>query len=407
RGAATPTPSKEHTVDQLDLFAEETSVPATFAARPRPTRTPAAPPAPRPAPAPRPTAQLTIQPAAAPAPEPAPRPAPAPRPVVAASAAPESLFGDPHPEVPSVQTPIPAPRRVVPLLIGNPRDAGQRLGEAVAETWHASNWGGYRIDIPVSIVGGLALFPIKGHTEDVTRIISTSSDYQLLQGYREIYAHTWSQRPDLGARMAPLMGWLTEQGVEEKAYAVRRVTETALRYGILQLTGSPDPYCRADTDVMSWTITSLRSLGAKQGLGEYHTPPELCDLMARMVCPEPPEKGFKFMEPAGGTGGMFRSLAQHLREMQCDPADYVWALNELEPLAAAGAAVNAIVWGLGPNVVVACGDTLREGDVHEQAVREREALFRERDEIVGRLAVAEAAQRALALADRLISGKAA
>ncbi|MEU3342256.1 N-6 DNA methylase [Streptomyces sp. NPDC006668] len=394
-------------MDQLDLFADagEAKVPATFAALHKPTRTVTAPPAPRPAPAARPAAQLPLQPT--PAPEhPSPRPAPAPRPVVAADEEPGSLFGDPRPELPSIQTPVPAPRRVAPLLIGNPRDAGQRLGEAVAETWHASNWGGYRMDIPVSIVGGLALFPIKGHTEDVTRIISNSSDFKLLQGYREIYAHTWSHRPDLGARMAPLMGWLTEQGEEEKAYAVRRVTETALRYGILQLTGSPDPYYRADTDVMSWTITSLRSLGAKQGLGEYHTTPELCDVMARMTVPEPPAKGQRFHEPAGGTGGMFRSLAQHLREMQCDPADYVWSLNELEPLAAAGAAVNAIVWGLGPNVVIACGDTLAQPDLYEQGVREREALFEERDEMVGRLAVAEAVQRALALADSLMSTKA-
>ncbi|GHE79918.1 hypothetical protein GCM10014715_39070 [Streptomyces spiralis] len=388
-------------MDQLDLFAdaEETKVPATFAARPRPARTTPAPPAPRPAP--RPAAQLPLQPTAAPTP--AVRPAPAPRPVVVAEEEPDGLFTDPRPELPSVKAPIPAPRRIAPLLIGNPRDAGQSLGEAVAETWHASNWGGYRMDIPVSIVGALALFPVKGHTGDVTRIISNASDFEMLQGYREVYAHTWAHRPDLGARMAPLMGWLTEEGVEEKAYAVRRVTETALRHGILQLTGDPDPYHRSDTDVMSWTITSLRSLGAKQGLGEYHTPPELCDMMAAILLGnEVPEKGLRFHEPAGGTGGMFRALAQALRHLHADPADYVWALNELEPLAAAGAAVNAIVWGLGPNVVIACGDTLARGDLHEQALAEREGLFAERDEILSRLAVAEAAQRAIALADRLI-----
>ncbi len=103
-------------MDQLDLFAdaEETPVPATFAARPRRTAAPA--------PAPRPAAV------------PAPRPAPAPRPMVASDAEPDGLFADPRPQLPSVQTRIPAPRRIAPLLIGNPRDAGQRLGEAVAET---------------------------------------------------------------------------------------------------------------------------------------------------------------------------------------------------------------------------------------------------------------------------------
>lgn len=395
-------------MDQLDLFgdAEEPSVPATFAARPKQTRTVTASPAAHPAPAPRSAAQLALQATTAPAPAPHPAPAPAPRPITAADDAPDGLFADPRPELPSVQTPIPAPRRIAPLLIGNPRAAGQRLGEAVAETWHASNWGGYRIDIPVSIIGGLALFPIKGHSQDAARIITNSTDWQLLQGYREIYTHTWARRPDLAARMAPLMGWLTEEGVEEKAYAVRRVTETALRYGILQLTGDPDPYNRSDTDVMSWTITSLRSHGAKQGLGEYHTPPEVCDMMARMIIGEtPPEKGFWFHEPAGGTGGMFRAAAQHLRDLHEDPADYGWALNELEPLAAAGAAVNAIVWGLGPHTVIACGDTLADGGLSDRTARERKHLFEERDEILDRFTVAEAVQEAIALADRLIGSK--
>ncbi|MFE5406819.1 N-6 DNA methylase [Streptomyces sp. NPDC056580] len=299
-------------------------------------------------------------------------------------------------------------RRPAPRLVGNPRDAGRRLGEAVAETWYASNWAGSRIDIPVSIIGGLALFPIKGHAQDVTRILTESSDYELLQGYREVYAHTWARRPDLGARMAPLMSWLTEDGVEEKAYAVRRVTETALRYGILQLTGDPDPYHRADTDVMSWTITSLRSHGARQGLGEYHTPPEVCEMMAALIVGnEPPPKGQRFHEPAGGTGGMFRALAQHLRHLHLDPADYVWALNELEPIAAAGAAVNAVVWGLGPNVVIACGDSLAQGDLHEQAARERRALYEERDQLLGYLSVVEATHAAMALVDRIASAPSA
>ncbi|MFF3406661.1 N-6 DNA methylase [Streptomyces sp. NPDC002742] len=369
-------------MEQLDLFAaaEETPVPATFVARPKSPRPVVVPSAPR----------LPSVPSR----------------VVAADDDTGALFADSCVELPSVQTLIPSLRRFAPLLVGNPRDTGQRLGEAVADTWHASNWSGYRIDIPVSIVGALALFPVKGHNEDVARIISNCSDWELLQGYREIYGRTWLHRPDLGVRMAPLMRWLTEDGVEEKAYAVRRVTETALRYGILQLTGDPDPSNRSDTDVMSWTITSLRSQGARQGLGEYHTPSEVCDLMAAVTCTEAPEKGARFHEPAGGTGGMFRALAQRLRHLLADPADYEWALNELEPLAAAGAAVNAIVWGLGPNVVIACGDTLAHGDLQEQARRERRGQFEERDEILGRIAVAQAVLEAITLTDRLFGLKA-
>lgn len=365
-------------MDQLDLFASAEEIPATFTTRP--------------AAAPRPTAV------------PAPRPAPAlaPGPVAAAATEPDGLFIDPRP-LPSVHTPIPAPRRFASHFTGNPREAGQRLGEAVAEAWHSSSYGGYRIDIPVSIVAALALFPIKGHTKDVTRIISTCTDWELLQGYREIYADCWANRPDLAARMAPLMGWLTEDGVKDTIYAVRRVTDTALRYGVLEMTGAADPAHRCDTDLMSWTITSLRSNGARQGLGEYHTPPELCDVMARLLVDEPPHKGAWFNEPAGGTGGMFRALAQHLRHLHLDPADYGWALNDLDPLAAAGAAVNAIVWGLGPNVLVSCGDSLAHGDLPQQAAAERVHLIEERDQILSRIAVTEAYRNAIALADRLMA----
>jgi len=373
-------------MDQLGLFATAEAIPATFTARPAPRSTDL----------------------------PAPRLAPVPGPGGAA-VGPDGLFVAPRPELPSaptprrelpsVQIPIPVRRGVRPLLIGNPRDAGQRLGDAVADAWHSSSWGGYRIDIPVSIVAALALYPLKGHTTDVTRIISTCTDWQLLQGYREIYATTWAHRPDLAAHMAPLMGWLAEDNADEKVYAVRRVTDTALKYGVLEMTGSPDPDGRCDTDLMSWTITSLRSHGARQGLGEYHTPPELCDVMARLtVGNEPPHKGAWFHEPAGGTGGMFRALAQHLRNLHVDPADYGWAINDIDPLASAGAAVNAIVWGLGPNVLVSCGDTLAEGDLPDRAARERVALFEERDQIAGYVAVVEAIGEAMALVDRLMAG---
>ncbi|MFD8078988.1 N-6 DNA methylase [Streptomyces sp. NPDC059718] len=363
-------------MNQLGLFGDD-DIPETFTARPATARRTAA------------------------------RPAAAPRPALAAEGEPDGLFADPRPDLPAVKTRIPARRTVTPVLLGNPRSAGMRLGEAVAEAWHASNQGGYRMDIPVSIVAALAMFPIKGHTEDVTRIISGCTDFELLQGYREVYTSVWSSRPDLGAAMAPLMGWLVEDGVEEKVHAVRRVTDTALRYGVLQMTGDPDPANRCDVDLMSWTVTSLRSHGARQGLGEYHTPPEVCDVMARMTCGnEMPEKGYWFSDPAGGTGGMFRSLAQHLRELGLDPAQYGWALTDIDPLAAAGAAVNAHVWGLGPNVLISCGDSLADPELPQKAAHARQKLIEERDQVVGYLATVEAVGQAMAMVDKLMANQA-
>lgn len=371
-------------MDQLDLFADAEEIPATFAARRAPARpVPARVAAPRPA---------VVAPGVA-------RPA---RPTEPAG---DALFADPRPAQPAAKPPIPAHVRSIAGLTRNPRAAGQRLGDAVAEAWNSSSHGGYRMDIPVSIVAALALFPVKGHTEDVTRIITTCTDWELIQGYREIYAATWSRRPDLAALMTPLMAWLNEDDHKDLIYPVRRVTETAIRYGILELTGSPDPEARSDTDLMSWTITALRSSGARQGLGEYHTPPEVCDVMARMTMDPNPPKGMWFHDPAGGTGGMFRSAAQVLRERNLNPADFGWALTDIDPLAAAGAAVNAIVWGLGHNVLISCSNTLADPGGIDRAAREKVKLIEERDELLGRLAVVEAFRDAITLADRLIKGE--
>lgn len=171
---------------QLDMFADaeaEEPVPATFAARPRPTTAPTA------------TATAMVPPAAAPA----AAVAGAPRGVARTGANARAARA----ELPAVQAAIPAPRRVVPLLPGRASSIGLRLGEAVAEAWHASNWAGSRIDIPVSIIGALALIPIKGHVEHITRTLTECSDAQLIRGFREVYVHAWSQRPGLGALMAP------------------------------------------------------------------------------------------------------------------------------------------------------------------------------------------------------------
>jgi hypothetical protein len=290
----------------------------------------------------------------------------------------------------------------------NPRTAGLELGEAVAETWHTSG-GSSDIEIPVSIVAALALFPIKDHTEDVRRIISTCTDWQLIQGYREIWVNHWSARPDLIAHAAPLIGWLSDDRAQKLVYPVRRVTETALRYGVLDLTGSSDPGDRSDTDLMSWTITSLRSEAARKGQAEFHTPPEVADMMARLTVDQDslPEPGAWFNELTAGTGGLMRALAQRLRELDRNPANYGWSMTDTDPLAIAGAAVNSIVWGLGPNVLISCANTLAEGNTDAKAAERRAALIEERDELVSRIECVTAFHEAITLADRLIKGTAA
>ncbi|GAA4981528.1 N-6 DNA methylase [Kitasatospora paranensis] len=262
----------------------------------------------------------------------------------------------------------PAPDRRSTLLFGRPgsHDDAQRLGEAVARTWHTTPYSS-QPDIPLSIVASLALIPVKDHPGDIARTINEACDQHLVRGLREVWIHHWAQRPELAPAFAPMMAWLTKKVPSDLARSVRKVVETCLQHGLLEMTGSSDPGERSQVDVLSWTLTELRSPGARQRLGEFHTPPQVSQLIANVAVDGLPPAGERFLEPAGGSGGLFRALAQRLRELGGDPADYEWVLVELDGLAAAAAAVNAIVWGLGPRVVVARGDALRDPQVAERA----------------------------------------
>ncbi|GJF30317.1 hypothetical protein KNE206_30170 [Kitasatospora sp. NE20-6] len=295
----------------------------------------------------------------------------------------------------------PAPAQRSTLLFGRPRshDDAQRLGEAVARAWHTTPYSS-QPDIPLSIVASLALIPAKDHPGDVARTINEACDERLVRGLREVWIHHWAQCPELAPVFAPLMAWLTEKVPSDLARSMRKVVDACLQHGLLEMTGSSDPGERSQVDVLSWTLTELRSPGARQRLGEFHTPPQISKLIATITVDGLPPAGGRFLEPAGGSGGLFRALAQRLRELGGDPADYEWVLIELDALAAAAAAVNAIVWGLGPRVVVARGDALRDPQVAERAGAARSQLRAERDRLLSCVAAIEGVGAAIDRVER-------
>lgn len=162
------------------------------------------------------------------------------------------------------------------------------------------------------------------------------------------------------------------------------MARAALTGGLLHLTSSsPDFGGNSDADVLGAVITVMRAHGARDALAEFHTPPELTELMARMLLTDKtPTPGMKFNDPCSGTGGMYRAAAQHLRDRGLNPHDFGWAMTDVDPLAAAGAAVNAILWDLGPHVLVACTDTLTEGDPYVRAATEWRESHARRDRMV-------------------------
>ncbi|MGW2719884.1 N-6 DNA methylase [Streptomyces sp. NPDC001492] len=353
---------------QLDLFADIAAdpepIPATFTA------------APKPAPSTPSTAPPKLAPPAAPSAPPARRP---PRP---------HLVRDPH-------------RRAL------------EIGEAVAERWH-NRHGGTAIEVPIGVVAALSLIREKDpNGPDLKTQILAQDGPQLIEMLREIWSVHWMHRPDLIERARILHEWLNDEVDEYRMHAVRAVAETALKRGLFDLTAHEDPFLRSATDVLSPVMMCLRSHGARQGLGEYHTPAPVADAMADMLAAgqvmdislavDAPRGGEHIHDPCAGSGGLLRSAAQHLRERGHDPADFQWSMVDIDPIAAACCAVNAMVWELGPRVTVACADTLANPNAVADAMKEARAVFEHRDEVVGKARIIAALRQAEHLMEQALS----
>lgn len=292
-----------------------------------------------------------------------------------------------HPHQAAKPTPPesrPANRRYAPLQC-NPHRAAHDIAEAVEAAWHGAH-GGNRLEIPAGVIAALALWPLRGADAPlVAHWWLGLGDEDFLTALRECWARWWIQRPDLIDRATPLHRWLEDERPEpNRIRAVRAAARAALTGGLLHLTSAaPDFGGNSDADVLGAVITVMRARGARDVLAEFHTPPELSELMARfLLTDEPPPPGMKFNDPCSGTGGMYRAAAQHLRERGSNPHDFGWAMTDIDPLAAAGAAVNAILWDLGPHVLVACADTLTEGDPYVRAATEWRESHARRDGMV-------------------------
>ncbi|MFE3558388.1 N-6 DNA methylase [Streptomyces sp. NPDC059193] len=291
------------------------------------------------------------------------------------------------------------------------RSSGAVFGESVAEAWYRS--GGSRLDIPAGIVAALALWPIKTpgaeHADDLANYIAAQPPRVLVRGFAECFASHWNRRPDLMDLAWPLFGWTEEELNPTQLTGVQAVTRAALRHGVLHHTGDMDAAARSHTDLMSWVITNLRHHESRRSMGEYHTPPDISDLMAAMLGVELPAvagpQGDWFLEATAGTGGLFRSTAQSLRAEGRDPASYGWVMTELDPLAAAGAAVNAVVWGLGPRAVVGCGDALVRADLDRDTLAHQRELVQHRDRLSELIGFAIASHTADRLLRKLIDSR--
>lgn len=252
------------------------------------------------------------------------------------------------------------------------RDPGQHavaIAEAVNTAWNKSNHSGRR-DVALSVVAALSLVGQRDpHGPDLAEQLHAQNAEDFASTLREIYTALVNARPDLTHLVYPLMHWVFDEPQTALQRAAKHTADAALHEGQLELTGTDDRY---DTDLLGVVLTLLKSDSAGKANAQIYTPTPVADMMARMTLPD---DGSSVCDPAVGTGGLLRAVAQAMREHGRDPTTVAWYGADIDDLAIAACAVNSVLWRLGPRILLCVANTLAEGDWARRAEARRTEIL--------------------------------
>jgi hypothetical protein len=251
--------------------------------------------------------------------------------------------------------------------------AAQRIAEAADRAWHGAG-AGTDEGVCVGVIAALALLGAADREGPEPRDqILALGDEEVAQLLGEVWALFTISRPDLAFRCGPFGEWLNAEKPDRHLLAgAGAVARAAVKAGLLELTLNLEVV--RQVDLLGCVYTVMRSHSAKAARGEFYTPPNVAEMMARMTLGGL-GPGQAVCDPTAGTGGLLRAAASVLRADDRDPGDYVWYGCDISPVAVAGLAVNAHVWGLGCQVVIGCADSLAEPDWEVRALREQRAAI--------------------------------
>lgn len=238
----------------------------------------------------------------------------------------------------------------------------RRLADAVERTWHQA-YGPDRRAVPVSVVAALALAGCDGD-ERISDVVETESAFA--EFIPQVWARFVNSRPDLVVPAWPLVEpWHSTSPLDRASVcAAHLVARAAVHAGLLDV-AAPD--ARYTVDLLGPVVAALRSGGARQARGQFGTPSDLADVLATVTTPA---EGARVVDPAAGAGGLLRAAAQAMRRSGRDPATVAWFAVDLDPVAVACLACNAVLWDLGPHVIVGVGDGIAD-DWMDRAMAQR------------------------------------
>jgi hypothetical protein len=257
-----------------------------------------------------------------------------------------------------------------------------KIAVKVTEVWHKGGGPDWP-EVPLGVVATLAVAslnaePMAGFAEWV----QARSPAEFFALARLVWRGVLLRQPDVVRMAAPMLGWLGDED-EKFADRVKRTADAALAAGQVELTTGDR---RFDADLLGPVLGALRSPTAAQVNAQMYTPGDIaCALTSVMLGDLRP--GQAFCDDTVGTGGLFRAAAQVIRGRGLNPATMTWYGADIDELAVAAAAVNSLIWQLGPNVVLYVGDPLADADWSATADRQK-AQFHEQVDVLRRVLAA-------------------
>ncbi len=251
---------------------------------------------------------------------------------------------------------------------------------AAERAWHGACAGSDEC----ACVGVIAALALLGQADpqgpDPRAQILELGDEEIARLLSEVWCLFTISRPELAMRCGPFAGWLNAEPLDRHLLAgAGAVVRAAVKSGLLELT--LDLEVARQVDLLGCLYTMMRGNSAKKARGEFYTPPAVAEFMAQISL-SGLEPGQSICDPTAGTGGLLRAAAVTLRAEGKDPHEYVWYGCDISPVAVAGLAVNAHIWGLGRQVVIGCANSLAEPDWEVRALREqREAIEAQRSRV--------------------------
>lgn len=232
------------------------------------------------------------------------------------------------------------------------------------------------LDVPLSVTAQAMLLLGSGLVDAwLAHLASTDDPLHTLALMWKTYQ---TEAPWLEDYLGPLTNWM-DGATPDRAERVRRCAG-AFHDVDFHATVEAEPYCG---DILGPLYLELRSRYDRKRTGAFYTPMNVALMMGMMTSPE---EGKSVFDPCCGSGAMLVGAARAMRKAGRNPANCLWAANDIDPMAVALCGVQLTAHGMGPHIWLTVGDGLLIGSGRDDDPHVTQRPWWERDPVRAGLA---------------------